>query len=166
MENKKLKAISYRLLANRGFTLIELLVVIVLISILMLSSINLFISYSKSQTLNTAVADVVSLLNVAKSRAVSQVKPSDCTGQKLMYYQVYIVPSNSNYILKAACDTSVYSLQTKTLPSNILFTDSSPVLVDFMAATGILNQQKTITISGAGSTKTITIDTIGNISVQ
>lgn len=155
---------DWRLL--RGFSLIELLVVFVLIGISMVTSIAAFYSYNKSQSYITSVSDVVHYLNLAKSRARSQVKPSLCGTKTLKYYQVYFVAPGSTYRLKVLCDTTLITLESKTLPTGVTFTDASPISVNFLVSTGIPMQARIIHIAGPSKNTTITINEVGVISSQ
>lgn len=92
---------------QRGFTLIELLVVISIMVVLSVMGIAGFISYSRNQVIVTATQEVASLLNVAKSRAQSQVRPDICVAaQALRGYAVQLnkVDDNEyNYHLHVLC---------------------------------------------------------------
>ena len=61
---------------EKGFTLIELMVVFSILAVLSTIGVAAFVSFSRTQTLNAAASDIKSMLNLAKSRAYSQVKPS------------------------------------------------------------------------------------------
>lgn len=108
------------LLKNHGFTLIELIVVFSAISILSTIGIASFVNYSRSQALQTSATDLVNTLNLAKSRALSQVKPSQCTSQDaLSGYQVNVL-NNSTYNISVICG-GTHTVATITLPTNITF---------------------------------------------
>lgn len=150
-----------------GFTLIELLIVISLIAMLSTLGIAAFLSYSRTQTLNTAVLDVVSMLNVAKFRAQSQVRPNEgaCTSaaNQLDGYQVNIDISTKQYKLLAVCGGFSVEIMTKTLPANISFQSAAPTSILFRVLSGGVDKPGTITISGYDTAKTITIDSSGKI---
>jgi len=161
----KAKKGKWQTIINKGFTLIELLIVISLLSILTLSSISVFSSYSRSQTYDNAVTDVVTLLNKAKSRALSRVKPSNCTTNAITGYQVSFAVPGQTYRLRAMCGGTTYIIESKTLPTGVTFAAGSVTSTSFAVGTGIVSSVRTTTITGLGNTKTITVDTVGNISV-
>jgi prepilin-type N-terminal cleavage/methylation domain-containing protein len=167
MKNRKLSAISYQLSAHKGFTLIELLVVIALMSILMLSSISVFFSYTKSQSFQTAISDVVALINKAKSRSLTQVRPIECAAEKaLESYQVSFTPLGSDYHFEVLCGGESFVLETKKLPSQVTFAELSASSVVFNISTGTVVVPADVILTGFGNNKTISIDGVGNISVQ
>lgn len=159
---------------NQGFTLIELVVVLSVIAILSTVGIAAFVSYSRTQTLNTAVLDLVSMLNVAKSRSMSQVKPAGVTCAKLDGYKMTIcrggcTESNQTYEFRVICQgNESNSLETKSLPKGINFDSSRETSFFFPVLTGGVDGATaigtTITLNGYGDqTKTITIYSDGRI---
>lgn len=92
-----------KFLTRRGFTMIELLVVIAIMAVLTSLGIASYASYNGTQVVQTAGADVLNLLNTAKSQAISQVKPSDCGDNPLTGYQVDIDTTSQQYTLTAVC---------------------------------------------------------------
>lgn len=155
----------FRSLQLQGFSLIEMLVVFAIIGTTLVGSMAAFSSYNREQMFRASVADVAFLLHTAKSRAISYVKPTQCSGKTLQAYQVSISPP-STYQLGAFCDTTLYPLQTpKTLATNVTFSSGTPIVVSFAVATGTIAQQQTITIVGYGNSKTITVAPSGIISV-
>ena len=151
---------------QRAFTLIELLITISLMSILMLSSVPAFFSYTKSQSFQTGISDIIALLNKAKSRSLSQVKPPDCNGLKLQGYQVVLTLSGSSYQLEALCDNNRYPIEKKNLPTKITFAATSTAIVFFNASTGTLSSPVNVIVAGYNKSKTINIDGVGTISIQ
>lgn len=151
---------------QKAFTLIELIVVFSVIGILTGLSIVSYSSYSNSRSFTTAVADVASMLNTAKSKALSQVKPTQCTGKTLIGYEVVLNAATSVYQLQVLCDTTASVIVGQTLPSNVTFANSSATTTLFNVTTATVANQKTITINGYGKTKKITVTSIGGISVN
>lgn len=149
-----------------GFTLIELLVVFVVMSVLMATGVVSFASYGRNQTFKNSVTDITSYLNLAKSRSLSKAKPSQCTNKTLNFYQVRIVAPGSTYQMQAMCDSTLYTLETKSLPANITFSGATPITINFAVATGVTIRQQTITITGYGNTSIITVTQTGVISVR
>ncbi len=62
---------------SAGFTFIELIVVFSVIAILSSVGIASFVSYSRTQQLNSSSSELVTLINLAKSRSASQIKPNN-----------------------------------------------------------------------------------------
>jgi prepilin-type N-terminal cleavage/methylation domain-containing protein len=86
---------------NNGFTIIELIVVFSVIAVLSTVGIASFVSFSRAEELQTATNDYINTLNLAKARALSQVKPVGCQGA-LSGYRVDLV-SNQKYALFVVC---------------------------------------------------------------
>lgn len=113
---------------SKGFTLIELLWSIAIGAILSTIGIAAFLNYSKTQALSAAVGDVSSLLQLAKSRAQSQVKPDICGNtEQFNGYQVVICSIGSclsvdaDYELDVMCGgvSKSPSISKKKFPTNI-----------------------------------------------
>lgn len=158
-----------------GFTLIELLIVFSVISILSIVGVASFVSYSRSEALNSATMDVSSMLNVAKSRALSQVKPSEgsCatdpqnpqSSPPLEGYKVSINSSEGTYKLDVICGGSTVLIEEKKLPSEISFS-SSPTVVTFHIISGSVDGGGTFSVTAFGKSKNIEVDSFGNININ
>lgn len=152
----------------KGFTLIELIVVIAVTAVLSIVGIAAFVTYSQTQALTTSVQDVASVLNVAKSRAQSQVKPQvgPCASGILDGYKV-TVTSNTTYELSAVCGGNDFQIaeQKKTLGKNVTF--SSPVgsAFFFRVLSGSVEGAPEVAVSAYGKTKAITVNSSGKIQV-
>lgn len=160
----------------KGFTLIELLIVFSVSAILAVLGIASFVSYNQSQTLNGAASELATVLNTARSRAMSQVKPS-CTGA-LDGYKVGFCKANSvnppcldtnyDYALYAVCNSTLVSpaIVSKNLPSNISFAAGIPSSFYFRVVSGgIDGTGGTIRIIGSGHQKCITVSDTGIIQI-
>ncbi len=148
-----------------GFTLIELIVVISVTAVLSIIGIAAFVTYSRTQALTTSVLDIVTMLQVAKSRAQSQVKPD--AAPCLDGYRVAILSSNKTYQMFAVCLPNDYPVAgyTKKLPSNICFDASATTTTSilFRVLTGGVGGGGDIQINGYGSGFKITVNSAGNI---
>lgn len=149
---------------NLGFTVIELIVVFAIVAILSTIGIASFVNYGRIQTVQSAVSDLNSSLNLAKSRAISQSKPPECANHILTGYRVNIILSNNTYNVEAVCSGITRVIQSNSLPVNVSFSSQTtstsflfPVIVSGVQGAG------TIVITGYGQTKTITVDSIGGI---
>jgi len=150
---------------KNGFTLIELVFVFSIIALLTISSIASFTAFNKAQVFQGAVTDVGTMFNTAKSRAISQVKPTACGTQTLRGYRVTITIATSQYQLAVVCGTNTYVIETKRLPSGVTFVSGSVTQTTFGVYDAIVTTPGTVTMNGNGSNKTITISKTGNISL-
>jgi len=149
--------------SHKGFVLIELIIVTAVIGIVSAIGIGTFVSYSQTQKLQTAINDLRTTLNVAKSNSFSQVKDSALCTQSLEGYKVVI--SCSTYDLYVVCGGVDYEIMnTKSLPENVMLSKSSPMSVFFPILKSQVSGSGTIPLTGFGQTKCILIDSVGVIS--
>jgi len=119
-----------------------------------------FANYNQSQILQNSSNEVTTMLNLAKSRAQSQVKMGtscSASSQILEGYQVDISIINRTYTLSSRCSGITSNLQTKTLPQNVSFKspDTFPTSFFFPVQKGGVDTPGQIVISSGGKTKTI-----------
>jgi len=152
------------MMRNNGFTLIEILVVFSFIGILTTLGIASYASYNGTQSVQSATNDVATLLQSAKSRSISQVIPSSCTG--LSGYKVAITPGGQQYTLSAVCSTPQTPISTAQLPYQVTFSASSNPSVFFNIADGTVTTPVTIQVMGFGKMRAITVSQIGSVTVQ
>lgn len=144
---------------RRGFTLIELIVVFSTIAFLSIIGIASYRTYSESQILESLAQDFVTTVQLAKSRANSQVKPPVCVGQ-LDGYSVVI--SNVNqYVLNVVCSGNSFPLQTTALPNNIQFSQDALGTIFFAIITGAVSGNGNIVMTGYNQTKCVSVDSLG-----
>ncbi|MBI2034146.1 MAG: prepilin-type N-terminal cleavage/methylation domain-containing protein [Candidatus Levybacteria bacterium] len=140
---------------KRGFTLIELIVVFSLIAIVSSIGIQTFIDYNRKQAVDKVANEIVSMLQTARSRAFTQVKPnvSACdtdlvtpsNTETLQGYRVKVSVSLRTYTLYAVCRTSlgttneVQIAQNKPLSSDFSFTVSGANWFTYEVLTGAAN---------------------------
>ncbi len=125
-------AISKTQSINLGFTLIELLATFTLISIVSGLGFASFMSYSRRQVVVQAAADLKQIIDLARSNALSRVKPATCNmNEGLSNYKI-------NFCLNSACQTSQVDYEmsatcagleevqtTRKLPQNVTFSNVS-----------------------------------------
>jgi prepilin-type N-terminal cleavage/methylation domain-containing protein len=68
-----------KILNPKGFTLIELIIVFSVLSILAVAGLASFVKYSRVQTISNDSQNIVSAINLAKSKTISQIKPLECS---------------------------------------------------------------------------------------
>lgn len=130
-----------------------------------------FTNYNQTQILQAATSDVVSVLNLAKSRAQSQVKISSlCSSSgNLEGYKVEILTPQS-YTLYLRCNELGSSTdkkvneEAKALPSELSFANN--ISFFFPIQTGGVQTPGQIVITGYGRTKTIVVNSLGGVSIQ
>lgn len=163
--------------SKKGFTLLELLVVFVIIAIISTVSLAAFVSYNKIQTVKSAAFDVISLLQDAKSRTQSQVKPSivACNSNTLDGYEVRICGltgslcnTQNTYELYVRCGNLTSKLSTKTLPTNVAFDSATTTSTQyiFKVLSGGVDGAGSIGITGYGNTLKVTVTQQGAISLE
>ena len=121
---------------NHGFTLIELIVAFSIISILSSIGIASFVGYNTEQEFRGAYLEFASNISLAKSNALAQVKPDQCTdpvnpsnSKVLVGYRV-VIKDVRTYEIHAECRISVndpydprdiYNKQTFYLSRSVSF---------------------------------------------
>lgn len=159
-------------LSKNGFTLLELIIVFSVIAILSTLGIASFVGYSRSQSLQSAASELASTLNLAKARASSQVKPTECegtlNGYKVMIDDPYQTPS-VKYSLYVVCGESQL-VKTTTLPDNgkIIFDSDNTTtsLIFFPVITGIVQGAGNVVLTGYSQTRCLSISPAGVIKVS
>lgn len=125
----------------KGFTLVELIVVFSIIAILSAEGISAFVNYGDSQTMATSMNDVISVLQLAKFRAQSQVIfPGSCASPSpsLVGYKVVVTSAFSyQLVIDCAPGTGSNAINTYSLPSAIQFSYTSAPAVEFYSLTGV-----------------------------
>lgn len=175
---------TQELKGGAGFTIIELIVAFSILAVISTIGIVAFVNYSQIQALNGGAYDVTTILQTAKSRAQSQVKPSTgfCSTQPLYGYQVVLCPGgcnvDHNYRLNILCGSdggTSQEITTKSLPKDVTFSSPSEARFLFRSLTGGLEHpgfsfgpQVLVTLQRrwSGEAKTITIYQDGRITVQ
>ena len=150
--------------SQKGVTLIELVVVTAIIAILSAVSTVGLIGYTRTARLNSAANELITTLNVAKSNALSQVKNSAlCISTDVLDGYRVRINTDKLYDLRMVCASGDKIITTKTLPDNITFTSPTPVNFLFPVIKGGVVGSGTVNVSGFGKTKTVTVDSAGNI---
>ena len=150
----------------RGFSLIELTLVITMTMVIGFVGVAGYTQFNSSRKVENAAYDVITLLQKAKSRAQTQVKPNtgSCQTSSLDGYSVSINTSTSIYQLQALCGGTGTSVETRTLPSGITFRSGSLTSLTFLR-TGGVTQTGSVYVVGS-VTRTIQISSLGNMTLQ
>ncbi len=162
----KFKAQSSKFKVSQGFTLIELMVVLIVTAVLGTLGIAGFTVYNQIQVLQGASSDVMTILDLARSRAQSQIKPSLCSSsESLDGYKVEIL-TPKNYSLYVRCEgiDKKINEEAKVLPSSLSF--QGEISFFFPIQTGGVTAPGQIVILGYGREKTIKVNSFGGVSVQ
>ncbi len=160
---------------QRGFTLVELLVVFSIIGILASISIVSFVDYSRNQELKAATSEVMMLLNQAKSKTQSQVKPKACGTNSLEGYEVRICgligslcSASDTYELYARCGVVTTKLMSKKLAKNVSFsqTGTTSTTYFFRIMRRGVEGNGTISLNAFNKMQVISVNETGVISNQ
>lgn len=170
---------------QKGFTLIEVMVVMGIMTIFGTLSIVAFNNYNQAQILKNTTNELVATLNLARSRAQSQVRlwnklTDSChdTANPLEGYQVLLSNDGTNviYELDSVCGGAATVLKTKVISAKDVTVPGEDVNPNgntfyFPVLTGQLtpnnNNNYDIELQAGGVTKTINIDrATGRISVD
>ncbi len=170
-----------------GFTLIELLAVFSIVGVLSTIGVVSFVTYSRSQAIQSSASELVTTLSLARSRAFSQVKPaSGCSrldGYKIGFCSISsaqcqpseTTPVLMDYALYTVCNGSMVSpaLVAKKFPTGVSFIGSSnPPSLTFTVLTGGVigaasDGSTAISVGGFGKTpRIISIFSDGRIATQ
>ncbi len=161
----------------RGFTLIELLVVFSIVAIISTVTLASFSDFNKASAIKQTGAQLASFLNDAKSRSLSQVKPSSCSGSLGGYVVDICITAGAgcttadSYKMSVVCSgvkTDLVPPVVKKLPSNMHFssTGTTSTSYRFNVLTGGVTGAGSVAISGNGSTVTLLVSSVGSISYQ
>ncbi len=146
---------------SRGFTLIEIVVICAIFFIVTTVGMVSFTQFTSSQTLQSSSQDIISILNTARINAVTQTMPGACT-QQLQRYSVKFIPPIT-YEMWAYCNGTGSVLKNQKLPDGVTFNTGTSAEITFLVASG-LSSGGTINLKDASSTRSVQVDTAGNIS--
>lgn len=140
---------------KKGFSLIELLIVIALIMILILVIFSNFYKRKSTLDLDLTTKQIASILNEARSRAISQDKDSQ--------WGVYFANSTSTQPFYALFYSTYYSTSTTvkkyTLPNFIYYSTSS---IPLGGSLTVLFQKLSGDLQTGALSKTINLNLIQN----
>lgn len=172
------KIINRFILAKHGFTIIELLVVLSIMMILSGIGFAGFYTYSRSQAVEQTAQDIKLQIEKAKFSALSQVKPESCSDSTTLTGYRFRISGNT-YIVAAYCSGVEQDIEVNNLPSNLIFSSGGGCTVTFGTQTNdvVVNSSLScgsptsgnvakIVLTGFTFSKTINVDSGGNVSIQ
>lgn len=154
---------------QEGFTLIELMVVLSVTAVLGTLGIAGFTNYNQIQVLQSASNNLATTLNIAKSRALSQVKDSTLCGASDVLGGYKVVTNNDckTYDLKVVCGGADHKVgNTKTLPGDVMFTTNTQKSFLFPVLTGGSIGDAAVAVSGYGRAECIAVSSTGVVSTH
>ncbi|HSW88353.1 MAG TPA: prepilin-type N-terminal cleavage/methylation domain-containing protein [Candidatus Saccharimonadales bacterium] len=161
------------MMKSSGFTVIELLVVISIMAVLSVVSIASFSTFNSSQRLNTTALNVKSMMQYAKSQALSQI--NSCTaGQSLVGYKVLaccqgsgcpVCLSSNSYEVDVVCSGGSAFVKGENLPSGVTFdtTNSTSYSFLFNTLSGSVTGTGNLILKQSSTAKTISVSSTGVI---
>ena len=140
--------------------MIELLLVISLITLVFSLGIVQYNRFNRSQVLTKAKDELISNLRLTQSKAMTGEKPDSClgtlSGHKLKFLD------NQNYKIVAVCGEEVEVKSVVILPSGVI-KQEGPNEIFFRVLSQGIESDISLILSGFGETKTITVNTAGEI---
>ncbi len=147
---------------KKGFTMIEILIVLAIIAIMIAVVLPSFSQMRKNEVLKSAVEDVASAINKAKSQSQSSIDSSEY-GVHFETNQAVIF-SGTAYSAVAASNQRVAITSPASITSITLSGGGSDIYFDRLS--GEPNKTGTITISNGLTSKIITISATGSASTN
>lgn len=159
--------------SSSGFTLIEVIVSFSVIAILSTLGIAAFLLYSTDQQFKNTYLEFANNVSSARSRSISQVKPTGCI-DTLLGYKIYIKSANQ-YEIYAICgateaEAQRFDIKLYSFSSSISFSEESlleeiyfPILKDEIS---LENTTIVLQTQDGDKKKAIVVDKLGGISIQ
>lgn len=162
---------------KRGFSLIELLVAFTLITLITGVGFASFVTYSRSQIIIQAAANIKQNLELTRSNASSFVKPEVCGTDTLSSYNVNFCSnttciSGDEYEMTVECGGVETLVDSYTLPDNVAIENIPGGIGDcgkitYNVISGIITGTVCeFSVSGYDNTKYIEISEVGNVSIN
>lgn len=160
-----------------GYTLIELVVATSLIVTASFLGVAAYRNYAESQLIQNATYDVSLMLQKAKSRSQTQVKPTNivsCQTNSLNGYEVKICPiaasncanpSPKRYELHVVCGGVRSLIEGKVIPPNVTFDNTSSPVFYFRVLHGTVNSGS-VELNAGSNQKVIQVSGLGDITIQ
>lgn len=148
---------------NRGFTLLELIIVMTIGTVLLSMGIASFNNYNNLQKVKQAALTLRNNLRLAQTYAISAEKPAGCASPLDGYLVSF--PTNDSYTIRPQCNGAAGNpVVTYAIPDPLTFSAyPASILFRVLTAGTNLAGATPITISGFGSTATVTVYPSGDI---
>lgn len=151
---------------RKGFSIAEVVIIIAIVAILTALAVNRFSSIRQRQSVETAVADIISTLNKASSKTLASYNSTN--------YGVHfeanaiVVFSGTTYSgnLNDPSNDPYTSIVSPASITNVTLNGSSGVSGDFYfnRLTGVPSKTGTITVTAGSFSRIITIGATGQVS--
>lgn len=161
---------------QKGFTLIELLLVLTVSVFIAIMSLSGFSRFTNDRTLDNGTLDVITFLQIARSRAQSQVKPGTivaCQTAPLVGYEVTLCnfpgafcSTPGGYELRIVCGAASSVIAAKKLPLGVNFLSTTLGKYQFRSINGSSDAGSIVLRATSGKTKQIDITAMGNINIR
>lgn len=153
--------------ACQGFTLIEILVTISIIGILSSVGLASYINFNRQQLVLQSARKIMEDMRLAQSLASNNQKPDGCgtlSGYTLSVYGI----NNTNYSIKAVCSPvlEVDVVKEDSIPANLVVTGFSSVEFKVLRQPVKTTGGNSLTITGFGKSKTISVGAGGEMSLN
>ena len=174
----RLSKILLQNFSNFGFTIVELLVVVTMVGLVAGVGIFSLVNYGNAQSLEQATGSIKSIFDAAKFNALSSVKiVTTHDGESIAcenvrsYYVDVVMSSQDRVDLYMDCEDDEYLINSYSLPENLnLGQTTSCGEIFYESVTLEVGADPALpcdlSIEGFGDEKNITIDTLGNLSIN
>jgi prepilin-type N-terminal cleavage/methylation domain-containing protein len=148
---------------KQGITLIEILLVLAIVAILIAVTLPQFSKMREQQNLKNAVADVVSVLNRARSQTLASVDSSE---YGVHFESGHAIIFKGTVYSAGSADNETTDILSPVSISNVTLngTSGSTGELYFSRLYGEPSKSGTITISSSSFSKTVTISATGGVS--
>lgn len=152
-----------KIFCNRGITMIELLVVLAVLGMMILIVLPRFSTIRENAVLKTAVSDILSSLDKAKSKTLSSLNSSE---YGVHFQSDKVIIFKGKVFSAVAADNETANMTAPAKITNVTFGGVSGTTGNmyFNRLLGVPSTTGTITVSAASSAKIITIYATGVVS--
>lgn len=150
-----------------GFTLIELIVAVSIIGILFSIGVAKYGEFNRSQIVEQAALDLKNNLRLAQNRAFIGEKDSSPTACGTTKYLDgwYVSFDSGSYDIYGRCgeDTTFFSTTIPLSSKKVTISSPLPPTIRFKPLGNGVENAGTITLSGSGGSRTVTVTATGEI---
>ncbi len=149
-----------------AFTLVEILVAMTILAIIAGVGIAGFRLAAQRQSVDAAQGHLVGVLSQAQSNASAGVENSSCGATSLSGWRVTFTANT--YTIEALCGATTFSSKTYTLATAITITTlpvPNPILFKTLRSGTNIPNTTTITLTGNGIIRNISVSNVGQVTV-